>query len=62
MAIFDSIEPVSLLQYFEAIAKIPRPSKYEDKIIAFLIDFAKQHHLDYKKDKIGNLLISKPAR
>jgi len=61
MAIFDSIEPVSLLQYFEAIAKIPRPSKYEDKIIAFLIDFAKQHHLDYKKDKIGNLLISKPA-
>jgi dipeptidase D len=61
MAIINSIEPAALFQYFEEIAKIPRPSKHEEKIIDFLIDFAKQHHLDYKKDKIGNLLITKPA-
>ncbi len=61
MAIFKSIEPSSLWQYFEAITKIPRPSQHEDKIIAYLIDFAAQQRLECKKDEVGNLLICKPA-
>ena len=31
------------------------------KIIAFLLDFAKKNNLEAKRDKIGNVLISKPA-
>ena len=56
-----NIEPREIWQYFEKICSIPRPSKKEDKIISYLIDFAEKNRLFYKKDKIGNVVISKPA-
>ena len=61
MAISDNLRPFPLWQYFEAITKIPRPSKKEEKIISFLVDFAKLHNLEFKKDNVGNLLVYKPA-
>lgn len=51
----------SVLQYFYEIATIPRPSKQEEQIIAWLIDFAKSHGYDYKLDQVGNLVIKVPA-
>jgi dipeptidase D len=59
MTQFDQLFPLSLWQYFGTITSIPRPSKKEEKIISYLIDFAKLHNLDFKKDHIGNLLIYK---
>ena len=56
-----SLKPESIWNYFEAVCQIPRPSKKEEKIIEFLIDFAKKHNLNYKKDLVGNMLISKPG-
>lgn len=53
-------EPV--WSYFFEILKIPRPSKKEEKIIQYLLDFAKKHKLSVKKDETGNVLISKPAK
>ena len=47
--------------YFEEILQIPRPSKKEEKIIAYLEDFAKFNNLQYKKDEVGNILILKPG-
>jgi dipeptidase D len=40
---------------------VPRPSKKEEKIRKFLLDFAKENNLSSKTDDIGNVLISKPA-
>ena len=57
----SALKPVELWSYFEEILKIPRPSRKEDKIRSFLIQFAIEHSLDYKTDNAGNLLISKPA-
>ncbi len=37
------------------------PLEKESRIIEFLIDFAKSHDLEYKKDTIGNVVIRKPA-
>lgn len=54
-------EPKILFKYFDEITKIPRPSKKEEKILAYLEDFAKQHNLPCKRDAVGNLLITKPA-
>ena len=48
-------------QHFEDICQIPRPSKKEEKILKYLIAFAENHGLTWQQDKIGNLLISKPA-
>src|ERR1035437_5302868 len=61
MTTFEHLQPHSLWKYFEEITSIPRPSKHEGQIISFLENFAIQHHLDYKKDNIGNLLIYKPG-
>ncbi len=57
----EHLNPSEVWKYFEEILSIPRPSKKEEKIIAYLEDFAEKHKLNYKKDKAGNILISKPA-
>ncbi len=57
----NGLEPASVWNYFEAICQIPRPSKKEEKMIAFLKDFATEHNLPFKKDAAGNVLITKPA-
>jgi dipeptidase D len=51
----------SLWKHFEDICKIPRASGKEEKIIQFLIEFAKELKLEYARDEVGNLLIKKPA-
>ncbi|MDR1810289.1 MAG: aminoacyl-histidine dipeptidase [Prevotella sp.] len=55
------LKPAAIWKYFYEITQIPRPSKKEEKIIAYLLDFAKQHNLEAKKDAVGNVLILKPA-
>ncbi|HKK69155.1 MAG TPA: hypothetical protein VJ946_13120, partial [Bacteroidales bacterium] len=61
MAVLSHLEPENVWKHFEAITQVPRPSKKEDKIIEFLLNFAKEHNLNAKRDDIGNVLISKPA-
>ena len=55
------LKPTGLFHYFHEICQIPRPSKKEEKILAYLINFAKEHKLEYKQDKIGNIVICKAA-
>jgi len=57
----NGLTPPLVWSYFESICQIPRPSKHEEKIIDFLMDFALQHNLSAKKDSSGNVLISKPS-
>lgn len=61
MSIFKDFEPVPVWKYFEEILKIPRPSKKEGKIIEYLKKFAQDNNLLYQSDKVGNLIIFKPA-
>ena len=37
------------------------PRRREGKIIEFLVDFARRHNIEYKKDAIGNVVMRKPA-
>ena len=55
------LDPADVFKYFGEISCIPRPSKHEEKIIAYLMDFAAQADLDAECDKAGNVLIRKPA-
>lgn len=61
MNLSEKLEPQPLFRYFEQICQIPRPSKKEEKIRNFLIDFAENHNLSVKTDDAGNVLITKPA-
>lgn len=55
------IQPHILWNYFHQITQVPRPSKREEQIAAYLKDFAGQHQLPVTTDKVGNILITKPA-
>jgi dipeptidase D len=61
MSDLKNLEPKVVWEHFNDILAVPRPSKKEEKIIAFLLDFGKKHNLETKRDEIGNVLISKPA-
>lgn len=61
MASLDILEPSLIWKYFEDILRIPRPSKKEEMILQYIIDFAKEHQLEHRKDATGNVVIVKPA-
>lgn len=61
MSTIHELKPTLIWKYFEEILKVPRPSKKEEKIIAYIESFAKLKKLKYKKDSAGNILISKKA-
>ena len=61
MSSISTLEPHHVWEQFEAITRVPRPSKKEGKIIDYLISFAREHHIEYKKDAIGNVVMRKPA-
>jgi len=61
MSILNQLKPEVVWRIFEEICQVPRPSKKEDKIIEYLLNWAKEHHIEAKRDEIGNVLMRKPA-
>ncbi len=61
MSNLSQLKPQPLWENFGSICSIPHPSKYEGKILAFLLDWAKKHNIAVKQDETGNLIFSKPA-
>ena len=56
-----NLEPKLVWGLFDEITKVPRPSKHEEKIGKYLVEFAKSHNLENQCDAIGNVVIRKPA-
>lgn len=50
-----------IIGIFEAISAIPRCSKNEAKLAAWLMDWAKEHGYRFRSDAAGNLVIKVPA-
>ena len=57
----NSLQPAAVWQYFGQLMTIPRPSKHEAKVSAFLQEFGRQLNLETLADEVGNVLIRKPA-
>ncbi|MDD3265922.1 MAG: aminoacyl-histidine dipeptidase [Burkholderiales bacterium] len=57
----EKLEPQVVWKYFKELTKIPRPSKKEEKVLAYLISTAKYMNLDYTVTDIGNIIIRKNA-
>lgn len=51
----------TVLSIFREITTIPRESGHEEKMTAYLLDFAAKHNLEAKRDTIGNVLIVRQA-
>ena len=58
----QQLQPARLWHYFGEILQIPRPSKHEERIAAYLVDFAQRYSLEYEVDMVGNVLIRKPSQ
>ncbi|HEX9972666.1 MAG TPA: aminoacyl-histidine dipeptidase [bacterium] len=58
---FEHAKTNDIIKWFTEITKIPRCSKHEEKIRAWLMDWAKQNNFETKTDKVGNLVIKVPA-
>jgi dipeptidase D len=56
-----TLKPALVWNFFHEINQIPRPSKKEERIIAYLKNFGEKYNLLTKIDETGNVLISKPA-
>lgn len=56
-----ALEPKKVFEIFAEILQIPRPSKKEDKIIEYLMNWGKKRNLETLRDEIGNVLIRKGA-
>lgn len=57
----ESLAPQSVWRFFSGIAAVPRPSKREQKIRAYVKQLAESHKFKVREDAIGNLLIEVPA-
>lgn len=55
------LKPAGVFSFFDEICQVPRPSKHEEQMIAYLQDFGRKHHLETFTDECGNVLIRKPA-
>ena len=61
MTDLTKLAPCEVWTEFEAITRVPRPSKKEEKIRDYLVGWAKEHGLEYRCDATGNVVIRKPA-
>lgn len=55
------LEPQSVWNHFADLNAVPRPSKKEERVIAFMENFGKELGLETIVDEVGNVLIRKPA-
>ena len=56
-----SIEPKIVWNHFADLNAVPRPSKKEERIIEFAVKFGENLGLETFTDKVGNVIIRKPA-
>lgn len=57
----SKLYPSKMWECFANICNIPHPSKHEEKILAWLKDWANENKIDFEQDETGNLIFRKPA-
>ncbi len=55
------LKPARIFECFAEVNKVPRPSKKEEKMIDFLLEYGKSLGLETLRDECGNVIIRKPA-
>ncbi|MBO7462717.1 MAG: aminoacyl-histidine dipeptidase [Bacteroidales bacterium] len=56
-----ALEPALLWKNFRELTLIPRPSKHEERVTKFLLEFGKKHADEAFQDKAGNVIMRKKA-
>ena len=51
------LQPVSIWNHFSDLNAVPRPSKKEERIIEFMVNFGEKLMLETIVDEVGNVII-----
>ena len=60
-SLLSNLQSAPVWRFFGEIMQIPRPSKHEERISAYLQEFGRSRGLETLSDRLGNVLIRKPA-
>ncbi|MDE6183547.1 MAG: aminoacyl-histidine dipeptidase [Rikenellaceae bacterium] len=55
------LEPKTLWKHFAALCSIPHPSKHEEGVRKYIVDFAEKNGIECHVDPIGNVVLRKEA-
>ncbi|MEX0447596.1 beta-Ala-His dipeptidase [Xenorhabdus sp. SGI246] len=61
MSELSTLSPQPLWDIFAKICSIPHPSYHEEELASYIIEWAKNRNFHVERDKVGNILIRKPA-
>ena len=56
-----SLKPENVWKEFHGILAVPRPSKKEGKMVEYLVNWAKEHKVEYIVEECGNVIMKAPA-
>lgn len=56
-----TLKPQPLWDIFEEMSARPRPSKKEEAVVEYVLEFCETNALDYQRDDAGNIIIKVPA-
>ena len=57
----EQLEPRRIWNNFSKLNAVPRPSKKEERVIDFMLNFGRSLQLETFKDEVGNVIIRKEA-
>ena len=57
----SKLSPAPLWQFFDKICSIPHPSKHEEALAQYIVNWAQEQGLEVRRDPTGNVFIKKPA-
>ncbi|MGB5428796.1 aminoacyl-histidine dipeptidase, partial [Eudoraea sp.] len=57
----EQLEPTRIWNNFSKLNAVPRPSKKEEKVIEFILNFGRSLQLETFEDEVGNVIIRKEA-
>lgn len=61
MSEISQLSPQAVWQFFDHICAIAHPSKHEEKLAQYIVDWAKGEGLSVRRDDVGNIIITKMA-
>ncbi|MBV7300532.1 aminoacyl-histidine dipeptidase [Enterovibrio paralichthyis] len=61
MSEISQLSPQAVWQFFDKICSIPHPSKHEEQLAQYIVDWATSEGLSVRRDDVGNVFIKKPA-
>lgn len=55
------LQPKAIWENFYKLTQVPRPSNHEEKARQFMLDWAKENHIEAFMDEAGNIIMRKAA-